>query len=286
MSFGTVVRDDFKNTRRSYVVLGVIGVLAAFVALIVYGDSNVDAYNDAFRALFDVSFFFFLVLPLLLIPLTYLSVAGDRERGSIKHTLGLPNSRAEYVFGKFASRVSVAIAAILVATVVAAILGIALYPNPIDPIRFVWFGAISALFAASMTAIFVALSTLTKRRSRAMFGVIAAYFVLGPFWLGFFPVVSLDTIIQTATDLFGVSVSDTQIEFIQSSSPTTAYLGGLEPVYDGIIGTGEYASIDSNYGNQADELYTKNWYNWLVMVAWGTVALLVSYVRFRVAELG
>ena len=284
MSFTTIVRDDFRNTRRSYVVLGVIGVLAAFVGLIVYSvESN---HDDAFRALFDVSFFFFLVFPLILVPLTYLSIAGDRERGSIKHALGLPNSRAEYLFGKFVSRATVAIAAVLVAVVVAAVLGLALYTNPIDPVRFAWFAAVSALFVASLSGIFVACSALTSRRSRAMFGVIAAYFVLGPFWLGFFPVVSLDTIIQTATDLFGVSVSDTQIEFIQSSSPTTAYLGGLEPVYDGIIGTGEYASIDSNYGNQADELYTKNWYNWLVMVAWGTVALLVSYVRFRVAELG
>jgi ABC-2 type transport system permease protein len=285
MSFSTVLRDDFRNTRRSYVVLGVIGALALFVGLIMYGDSNVDAYEHAFRALFDVSFFFFLVFPLILIPLTYLSVAGDRERGSIKHTLGLPNSRVEYVLGKFTSRVGVAIAAVLVGTVVAAILGTALYPNPIDPVRFALFAAISALFVTSMTAIFVAISTLTKRRSRAMFGVIFAYFVLGPFWLGFFPVISLDTIIQTVTDLFGASVSDTTIELIQSSSPTTAYLEGLEPVYDGFLAEGSaYPSIVESY--EGDKVYNQTWYSGLVMAAWGALALAVSYVRFRVAELG
>jgi len=286
MSFGTVLRDDFRNTRRSYVVLGVIGVLAAFVGLIMYGDSNVDVYNDAFRALFDVSFFLFLVLPLLLIPLTYLSVAGDRERGSIRHTLGLPNSRAEYVFGKFISRVSVAIAAVLIATAVAAVLGVALYPNPIDPVRFVWFGTISALFVTSMTAIFVALSALTKRRSRAMFGVIAAYFLLGPFWFGFLPVVSLQAVVDTVADALGTSVSETTFGYIQWSSPSTAYLAGLEPVYDGVVGSGEYPQIDRNYGGDGDELYTKPWYSWLVMTAWGTVTLGLAYLRFRVAELG
>jgi len=286
MSFGTVLRDDFKNTRRSYIVLGVIGVLAAFVGLIMYGDSTVDAYTDAFRALFDVSFFFFLVLPLLLIPLTYLSIAGDRERGSIKHTLGLPNSRAEYVLGKFVSRASVAVTAVLLSTLVAAVLGVALYTNPIDPIRFVRFAAVSGLFVASLTGIFVACSALTKRRSRAMFGVIFAYFLLGPFWFGFLPIVSLETVITFIDDMIGTTLAETALDNITFSSPMTAYLAGLEPVYDGVIGTGEYPSIDRRYGGDGDQLYAKNWYSWLVMSVWGVVPLAVSYVRFRIAELG
>lgn len=284
MSFGTIVRDDVRNTRRSFVVHGVVGVLAAFVALIVYSVS--DFHDDAFRALFDVSFFFFLVFPLILVPLTYLSIAGDRERGSIKHALGLPNSRAAYVFGKFVSRSGVAVAAVLVATLVAAVLGVALYPNPLDPLRFVRFAAISSLFVASLTGIFVACSALTKRRSRAMFGVIFAYFVLGPFWLGFLPVVSLTTVVDFLADLLGTTVSETTFGYIQFSSPTTAYLAGLEPVYDGVVGTGRYPRIDGNYGDQPDELYAETWYSWLVMVVWGVVPLTLSYVRFRVAELG
>ncbi|MFB6227130.1 MAG: ABC transporter permease [Halobacteriales archaeon] len=284
MSFGTVVQDDFKNTRRSYVVLGVIGVLAALTGLIVYAvESN---HPDAFRSLFDVSFFFFLVMPLILIPLTYLSIAGDRERGSIKHTLGLPNSRAEYVLGKFVSRASVAVTAVLLSTAVAAILGFALYTNPIDPMRFVWFAAISALFVASLTGIFVACSALTKRRSRAMFGVIFAYFVLGPFWFGFLPIVSLETVITFIDDTINTNLAETALDNITFSSPITAYLAGLEPVYEGVIGTGEYEMIDSNYTGGSDHVWAQNWYNWLVMAAWGVIPLAVSYVRFRVAELG
>ena len=284
MSFATVVRDDFRNTRRSYVVLGVTGVLAAFVGLIVY--SVEEFHADAFRALFDVSFFFFLVFPLILIPLTYLSIAGDRERGSIKHTLGLPNSRAEYVFGTFASRVAVAVAAVLVAIAVAALLGAVLYENSLDPLRFVKFAAISALFVASLTAIFVACSAFTSKRSRAMFGVIAAYFLLGPFWFGFLPVVSLQAVVDTVADALGTSVSETTFGYITFSSPATAYLAGLEPVYDSVVGTGEYGQIDSRYGGDGDELYAKPWFNYLTMAAWGAVALGLSYARFRVAELG
>jgi ABC-2 type transport system permease protein len=284
MSFSTVLRDDFKNTRRSNIVLAVIGILTAFVALIVY--SVADFHPDAFRALFDVSFFFFLVFPLILIPLTYLSVAGDRERGSIKHALGLPNTRAEYVFGKFTSRAGVAIAAVFVSTTVAFLLGLALYENAIDPLRFVKFALITTLFVASLTAIFVACSTITASRSRAMFGVITAYFLLGPFWFGFLPIVNLTAVIETVADTLGASLSDTTLNYIRFSSPTTAYLAGLEPVYSGVIDPETYPRIAQNYAGDGDELYAKPWFNYLVMTAWGAIALGLSYLRFRVAELG
>lgn len=283
MSFTTVLRDDFKNTRRSSIVLAVIGILTAFVALIVY--SVADFHPDAFRALFDVSFFFFLVFPLILIPLTYLSVAGDRERGSIKHALGLPNTRAEYVFAKFTSRASVAVAAVFVSTAVALVLGVALYENTIDPLRFVKFALITGLFVASLTAVFVACSTMTASRSRAMFGVITAYFLLGPFWFGFLPIVNLTAVIETVADTVGVSLSDTTLAYIRFSSPTTAYLAGLEPVYSGVIDPEMYPRVAQNYAG-GDELYNQPWFNYLVMTAWGTIALGLSYARFRVAELG
>lgn len=284
MTLVTVLRDDFRNTRRSLVVLGVVGVLSGLVALIVYSDAP--HHPDAFRALFDLSFFFFLVFPLVLIPLTYLAIAGDRERGSIKHGLGLPNSRAEYVFGKFVSRAGVALASVVVATGVAVACGLAFYDTPLQGERFVVFGAITALFVVSMTAIFVACSAVTSRRARAMFGVIGAYFLLGPFWFGFLPVVSLQTVVDFLAGLVGATVSEETFNFIRFSSPTTAYLAGLEPVYDGVIGTGQYEQITANYGEPNDDLYEKTWYSLSVMVAWGVGSLLVGYARFRIAELG
>ncbi len=282
MSLTTVVRDDFRNARRSLVVLGVVAVLSAFVALIVYSDAAHHA--DAYRSLFDVSFFFFLVFPLVLIPLTYLSIAGDRERGSVKHTLGLPNTRAEYVLGKFLSRAGVAVAAVAVATLVAVVVGLGFYDEPLQVERFLTFGAVTALFVVSMAAIFVACSAVTSRRSRAMFGVIVAYFLLGPFWFGFMPVVSLQTVVDFLAGLVGASVTTEQFRYIQFSSPTTAYLAGLEPVYEGVAG--EYGAISTQYGGTNDELYAQTWYNWATMAAWAGVTLAVSYARFRVAELG
>ena len=284
MSFTTVLRDDFKNTRRSHVVLGVIAALTGFVSLITYSDAEFHA--DAFRALFDVAFFFFLVFPLILVPLTYLAVAGDRERGSIKHALGLPNTRAEYVLGKYASRTAVAIAAVFVSVLAAFLIGIGMYETTIAVERFVVFAAISSLFVASMTAIFVAISTLASKRSRAMFGVIGAFFLLGPFWFGILPVVSLQSVVTNIADFLGLEPSQTTFNYVRFGSPATAYLAGLQPVFDGALDPEQYPRLTETYRSTSDELYAEAWYNYAIMTAWGALALGASYVRFRVAELG
>lgn len=283
MSIVTVVRDDFRNTRRSYVVVSVIGVLALLVALVVY--SVAEFHEDAYRALFDVSFLLFLVFPIALAPLTYLAVAGDRERGSIQHTLGLPNTRLGYLLGTTISRVVIAVVAVLLATLIAFVLGAVLYTGELAVDRFLLFAAISSLFVASMTTIFVAISALSPTRSRAMVGVITAYFILGPFWFGFLPVVSLQVVLDTIASTLGVSLSESTTQAIQFSSPITAYLTGLKPVYHGIIDAGVYPRIDRNYAANP-EFYAQPWYTYLTMVAWATVAFAVSYIRFRRAELG
>jgi len=280
MSVRTVLRDDVRNTRRSFVVLGVVGVLTLLVALIVGSDAS--AHDYPYRALFDVSFFFFLALPLIITPLTYLAVAGDRDSGAIKHALGLPNTRAEYLAAKYLSRGAVAVAGVLVALVVGFVVAQFAYPNPPDPVRFVKFAGVSALFALSMTGIFVALSSMTSKRSRAMFGVITAYFVLGPFWLGFLPVVNLGTIIDTATSALGVTLTEQTLGLIQTLSPTTAYLTSTEFVYAGVLDNHEM--LARNF--QSDEYFDQLWFTSLVMGLWAAVTLTIGYVRFRAAELG
>src|SRR6056297_1289680 len=116
MSTFTVARDDFLNARRSYIVLGVIGVFTALVTLVFI--SEVDVYDDPYRTLFDVSFLLAVAFPLFVAPLTYLAITGDRQSGAIKYVMGLPNSRGEYVLAKFLSRFGVAVSAVGLAVAV------------------------------------------------------------------------------------------------------------------------------------------------------------------------
>ncbi len=283
MSLFTVARDDFTNARRSYVVLGVVGVFAALVALIFAFEISI--YDDPYRALFDVSFFVFLVVPLILAPLTYLAIAGDRESGAITYAMGLPNTRAEYVFGKLASRLGVAVAAVFVAVAVGFVIALATFTSTPDIARFAVFAGVTALYVFSFVGIFVGISALTSKRSRAMLGVFGAYFLLVPFWFGFFPVIGLPNLVNTAADLLGTSVSQSTQLMINSVSPATSYLFATELVYQGLLPT-PYESINSNFVGQPDEFYREFWFNAAVMVAWGAGSLLVGFLSFRRSELG
>jgi ABC-2 type transport system permease protein len=141
----TVTRDDFRNARRSYIVLGVIGVFAGIVGLVFVSEMNI--YPDAYRTLFDVSALIAFVFPLFIAPLTYLSIAGDVSNGSIKYVLGLPNSRLEYFVGKYVSRAAVAVVAVVLGTLVGFVIAAVTFANSVDPIRFLEFAGASAAYA-------------------------------------------------------------------------------------------------------------------------------------------
>lgn len=280
MSVYTVARDDFKNARRSYVVLGVIGVFAAFVALIFA--SEVSVYDNPYRTLFDVSALVAFAFPLFLAPLAYLSITGDRESGAIKYAMGLPNSRGEYFLGKLCSRLGVGLAAVVLGVLVGFVIAFAAFTNTPEITRFLWFAALTLLFTFSFVGLFVAVSASTAKRSRAMLGVFGLYFLLIPFWFGFFPVISLQTLLESVASLLGFTISESTGATIAALSPATAYLDGTEVVYRGVI-QGD-RTLMMNFAG--DEFYNQLWFNALVMAAWGTLGLLAGFLKFRTSELG
>ena len=282
MSVYTVARDDFRNVRRSYVVLGVVGVFAGLTAL-VFG-AEIDVYDDAYRTLYDVSALVAFAFPLFVAALTYLSIAGDRSRGSIKYALGLPNTRLEYFVAKYVSRATIAVPAVLIGTLAGYAIAATTFVNGADPLRFLKFGAVSALYALAISGLFVAVSATTARRSRAMFGVIGAYFVLVPFWSGLLPVVSLPTIVDTVASTLGVTVSESTRYLIQVFSPTQSYFGLTEIVYTDV--GGKYP-VFADIGDEGSEMLAdQEWFNALVLVCWATLAPLLGYLKFRASELG
>lgn len=283
MSLYTVARDDFKNAARSYIVLGVIGVFAALVGLIFVAE--IDIYPHPYRVLFDVSFFIFLVFPLILAPLSYLAVAGDRERGTIKYALGLPNSRLEYVAGKLVSRLGVALAGTVAGVGVGYLIAVLTFDVAPSLERFLLFAAVSALYVVSLVGLYLGISTVTAKRSRAMLGVFAAYFVLVPVWFGFLPIIGLPALFELISDTFGVTISSSTQAMIQSLSPATAYLQSTDVVYHGVM-NGQYPSIANAFPDSQTRFYQQFWFNSLVMVAWGVGTMVVGYLSFRRSELG
>jgi ABC-2 type transport system permease protein len=281
MSAYGVARDDFRNVRRSHVVLGVIGTFAALVALVFL--SEIDIYDDAYRTLWDVSALIAFAFPLFVAPLTYLSIAGDRTSGSITFALGLPRTRLGYFLGKYGSRASVAVAAVVLSTLVGFVIAATTFTNGADPVRFATFAGTSALYALAISAAFVSVSAVSASRSRSMFAVIGGYFVLVPFWNGLLPFANLETLLDAVTSTLGVTLSGSTEALIAVLSPANAYFVATRTVYEGVLD--EYETFATVTG-QPDYLGYEPWFAVLVLLGWATVVPTIAYVRFRRAELG
>ncbi|WP_459194931.1 ABC transporter permease [Halosimplex sp. J119] len=282
MSAVTVARADLLSIRRSSVVVGVVATFALVVGLAFLGSSEVHPHpvrtTWGFTALVAWGF------PLLLAPLTYLAIAGDRSRGSITYHLGLPNSRAEYFAGKYATRAAVAVVTMVLGVVVAFAVAVATYEHAPDPARFLTLGALSTLFALSMVGIFVAMSAVATSRSRAMIGVLGAYFLLSAFWIGPLPALNLETVLDALASIPGVTISESARALIGALSPAGAFFNTL-PRLVWADAPGQY-EVFAQFDGDSEYLGHKAWFNVLTMAIWVVAAPLAGYLRFRGAELG
>jgi ABC-2 type transport system permease protein len=281
MSATTVARSDFRSIRRSHVVLGVVAAFTAIVALAFVGSSEV--HPDPYRTLWDFTALVAWVFPLLIAPLSYLAIAGDRQRGTITHHLGLPNSRAGYFAAKYAVRAGVAVATMALAVTVAFVVAAVTYDSGPDPVRFLTFGALSTLFALAMVGTFLAISASTASRSRAMFGVFGAYFLLSAFWVGPLPVLNLGTALDAVASLPGITLSESTRSLVGALSPAGAYFNSTQLVWDGVLDNYE---VFAQLRGLPDHLGLRPWFNVLMMGVWAVGAPLVGYLRLRSAELG
>lgn len=281
MSTYTVARDDFRNLAGSYLVLAVVGTFVALVAFIFV--SEIGIYDDPYRALFDVSNAMILLGPVLLAPLAYQSIVGDRTSGRIKFAMGLPNSRREYFAGKVLSRFTVVTMATVGSVALGFVIAAVAFTNSPDIGRFAVFAVTTLLYTLSFTSIFIAISALAESRTVAMFASLAAYFVLVLFVLGVAPYINLQTLLAAVGDLLGTQISDSTEHLIRNLSPWPAYGGATEPIYAGV--TDQYQRLSSVPPSQRGKVYVQTWFDASVLVAWVVIPLAVGFLKFRTSEL-
>lgn len=279
MATQTVAKDDLRNTVRSYTTIALGGVLVVLVLAILGFQQRV--YDDPYVSLFSLMWLVTFVGPLVIAPLTYHSIVGDRTSGAIKYALGLPNRRLEYVLGTSIARAGIATAIVVAAGAGAFLLAALTFSNAPSIRRFATFTGLSVLYLLAFVGIFVAISAIARTRAQAMFGVFTVYFLLVPFWLGASPFMSLQTLLD-AIDTAVVPLSNRAKDAIISLSPATAYLGTNELVYYGVID--QHEMLQSTYSG-GDQFYYNRAYNALVMAGWAVVSLVVGFLQFRRSEL-
>jgi ABC-2 type transport system permease protein len=281
VSVAAVGRRDFLDVRRAKLVWAPVALYTAFMLLFFWGQSNSTDPNFYSVVWSLAGLGGALVLPLIALVAAYLSVAGERESGSIRFTLGLPVERSQVVLGKLLARSAVVAVGIVVSFAIGAVAARVLVPAmTVDYGDYVAFAGLTLLYALAYVAVAVAISSATASRSRAMAGGLGFFFLFNLVW-NFLPVGPVQ-MLRFLGDQLGMTFSDTLLRFVFSLSPTGAYLNGLELVIPDAV----FASRTGGLSETAQPFYVEGWFMLVILAFWVVVPTLLALWRFDRAQIG
>ncbi|WP_247002488.1 ABC transporter permease [Halosolutus gelatinilyticus] len=275
MSIRSVAKKDILDVRRAKIVWFVGGLYTLFALLFFYL-GQIGSEPNVIYQLVSLSGIGSLFIPLIALVTAYLAIAGERESGSIKYLLSLPNTRRDVVLGKYLSRGAVVTAAVLLAFGVGAVLTVLWYPS-LEAAVFAPIVALTLLFTLGYVAIAIGISAATKSRSRAMGGAIGFYFVGN--LLMIFPGLSIvDAFGYVLNDRLGLGISENLFEFVRRLSPTVAFEEAMPLVIpDDVI---------TFRGTEDVPFYLEPEAALVVLFAWLVVPVAFGLWRFGRADLG
>lgn len=262
-----IARNDFINVRRSRLLWGVVAAYALLIVLLTGAGltTNVDSAAELLVGFVGITA---AALPVVALVAGYLSIAGEREAGTIKLRLGLPDSRLALVTGKLVSRSMTVCLGLAVAFGIA--LAIALISfDAVDITVYARFIALSVLFALTNVAVAVGLSAFAATRARAMTLAMGFYVCLNVLWL-----LGNSYIVAGArgvANALGVAVSANAASFVSVLSPIGAYLEAMELAFASGLDVGTTGVVP--------------WLGVAMLVVWGIIVPSAGYCRFRTAEL-
>ncbi|CAC9453240.1 hypothetical protein [uncultured Gammaproteobacteria bacterium] len=190
----TICLREIKNTINNYYLLGMVLLLAILSLSLVllgntsFGSTGADNLSMQITSLSSLSIFF---IPLMALFLSYDSIVGESEQGSLLLMLSYPIKRYQFILGKFfANWISLSIAIVLGYSSTLLLLS---FDNNLT-IKFVYasLGLISAsiLLGGIFTAIALLVSVIVVQRSTAIIYCIAIWL----FFVIFFDMLLLITL--------------------------------------------------------------------------------------------
>jgi ABC-2 type transport system permease protein len=300
MSTFAVAKKDFKDVRRAktlWLLIGLLGLISGLLAYVFQGSTgtpDTEVVQNLFQSIAGINA---ILLPIVVLIATYLAIAGERESGSIKFLLGLPNSRRDVVLGKLLSRLGMVTVAVAVMFFVALI--IALYRFAVFPVGvFVGVFAMTVLYGAVFVSVAVAVSALTSSRSRAVAAAVGTYFV--SILVFFLPGINVRQIVRFINeDVLGLGANIDLYQFVQYVSPFFAFQKALNLVVPERMQSEFFRSqrVDgpARGGREGYEaaveavnlpFYLSNEFGLVILAVWLVVPLALGYWRFERADLG
>lgn len=281
MSWIHVASKDFADASRSMMLWALtvlLVLLVAGVSTIPYllADGTTPPFEEALSFLFTP---IALLVPIIGLVVGYQAIVSERESGSIRFLLGLPNTRRDVVLGKVIGRAGVVAVPTLIGFLVGAVVIGALYDGFIvaDYLGLLVFSLIMGLVYVSVA---VGISASVSSRAKALAGVLG-FFVLFDF-LWEFVTMAIYWVIEGS--LPGFDGLPAWYLFILRLSPGQA-LSAIALTLIEIAGAGDLDLTAA--GRVAGEVpfYLENWFAWIIVVLWIIVPVSLGYLRFKNAIL-
>jgi ABC-2 type transport system permease protein len=277
MGLAAVTRKDFHDSVRS---LSLQATTTAFVLFatwlaaiqwipLMYQDSAVDASTLALLNSMRQPTVF--IVPFIGLMLAYDTIVGERESGSIRLLMGLPNSRAAVVFGKFVGRSGVLAVSILVGYGVAGLVALATYES-FDVSVFGRYTLLTVFYGTVYVGLATGFSAATGSRQRALVGAGGLYTL---FLLGWDVLLLALQLLVYGNDIPEAGLPD-WFNFLGLLNPSTAFMHAARAAIP------EYSEITFYPAGSA--FYLQDWVGFVVLLLWGAVPLVVGYRRFEHAD--
>lgn len=268
--------EDAVRSRMLWAIVGVFGLVSALMAVLLsfvpqIGSSAVMGVTMAGQSAQILG-------PITALVAAYLSIAGERESGSIKVLLGLPPSRGEVVLGKAAGRGAVVSGGLMAGYLIASLTVWAVY-GPLLVVPTLLLTVLTGVLGLVFVGVAVGISAATATKARAMTLSIGVYLVVVLFWDLFAQLAHL-----VVRGTFPGATVPSWYVLLQSLSPVGAYDTITNSVLAGSA-TGTLPTLASRLEGGTVPIYLDNWSLFVVLVAWGLLPLALGYLRFSRADL-
>jgi len=285
MSIATVAKKDFQDSARSRWLWALSVLFVLFVAGLSYLFTSIPNLGGVGQEgvttvalLIALSGPSGLLVPIIGIMISYKSIVGERESGTLKILLSLPHRRVDAVLGKLLGRsLSLSIAILIGFAVGLAVFVIQV--SELDLVAYVSFLLLTLFFGVVYVSIGVGLSSITASASRAL-ALAVTFIVLFEFLWGFVPVVLLFVINGFEFDAEYFADQPEWAEFLGSLSPGTSYSNAAAAVLPEDPRT---AQAPAEAGS--DPFFLQNEFGLVILLAWLVVPLAIGYLRFDGADL-
>ena len=279
MSWRHVARKDFEDAGRSLLLWVVTALMLVLVVGLTVIPRFVDDFHDPLAFLFSPIGFF---VPIIGLMVGYRSIVGERESGTVRFLLGLPNTRGDVLVGKIIGRTAVVAVPTLISFVVGALVIVALY-GELDVANFLGLLVFSVVMGLLYVSIAVGVSASVSSRAKALAGVVGVYVFFEIVW-DFVPVALLWLLEGVSPAQFQQTVPGWYL-FLERLSPGNA-LSVISMTLVDFPGTEDFdMAIEARYAGETVPLYLETWSAWLVVLLWIAVPLGIGYLRFRRATL-